>query len=185
MAEVTQGDKFKANVKDFLEMCTTILEDLNDRGTIKLDPSSLSQYRDMSQLIGSLDGKDLIKKFVINTHQYWDKMKAKDHTFFDNNASKIFGEISSDKLSTLKYIFVDSGDDDIKGAVWGHIHSFVKISIRHIFKERLIEVKIEPDKQGLPKKIVKMRVIPDYKDVEIMQVARSWNIELYDGFLPK
>lgn len=185
MAVLSQSDKFKAVVLDFLQYCNEMIDVMTTEGKLKLNLDSINEFKAVKVLVERLDGNDLIKKFTINTHVYWEAIRIKDKDFFNTNYAKIFGDISGDKLSLLRYIFVDSNDDDIKESMWSYIHSFIKISIRHVFNLKLIEVKNDKDDKGGIKTTIRMKAMPEYENIKVLDIGKIWQVELYPNFLAK
>ncbi len=182
----SQQDKFKTVVVEFLQYCTEMMDILSSEGKLKLGKESIEEFKQIKKLVEMLKGEDLIKKFSLNTIPYWESIRLKDKDFFNANYAKIFGDISSDKLNFLKYIFIESNEDEIKDSIWAYIHSFIKISIRYIFNLKLIEIKTDKDDKGNPKTTLRMRPAPDYDDrLKILEVGKIWQVELYPNFLLK
>lgn len=90
----------------------------------------------------------LIERFVIYSHQYWDKILVKDESFFRQNAMQIFLQDDSiDEESVVKFDKIIDANINGKPIIspsekedmWKIFLGFIKISIHYIEDNHLVK----------------------------------------------
>lgn len=169
-------EKFKVNTSDFLVFCKEVLTEIKSKKAFDID---LTEIDALSQIVSLVDDNTLLKKFIESTYEYWEQIRKKDHEFFDKNIGTIFPGVNQEKIKVLKYIFVESSNDkEIRDLIWQYLHGFVKISILYIHNAKGPASEKVVETSGKNKIIKSWKNKEEYKQVKLIDLSKSWSVEL-------
>ena len=171
----SQQNKFKTNIVDFINFCKDVLKEIKEKTQINVNLDDLTTLEEIIKLITP---DKLIQKFIDSTYKYWEKIRLKDHEFFDKNYATIFGEEQEDRIKILKYVFVESNSDaELKQIIWEYLHSFVKISIIYIHGVKgPTSSKVLENGKNKIKRLWKNK--EEYQDIKLVDLSSNWSVEL-------
>ncbi len=124
------SDKFHEACMIFLELTHNIISDYKDQGKTSIDPKLISGA---SELLELYPGNRLTGDFIDLSYQHWTQIHDRDETFFLENSSTIFDNISPYHIDIFKPLFDKNViDDNDKTHIWKHMVGMIKISILYI-----------------------------------------------------
>lgn len=112
---------------------------LQSMGKETISPTVISLA---ATFLPTLDKTYFIEEFIRKSEPVWDKIYDKDESFFVENAVSIFDHFPSDKVASLKKLFVVASEvdspavEDIKQQLWALFGAMVKICIKYIARKR-------------------------------------------------
>ena len=160
---VSSTDKFKSNLLILIDIVTEMFDEGYNKKVISNDFKLMSILK---IVISKTSGDKMLTNFIKKTHSYWDQIFEKDINYFKGLGLEIFGivkdkgleeytkdsgdsfleKISGNHIELFKELlegeYEEKGekisilDDERKGDIWKILHSFVRISIVYIHKER-------------------------------------------------
>mgnify|MGYP003150431670 CR=1 FL=1 len=118
---VSTEERFKQNFLTLVEICEEMVEDGNSLGHSQLTPLMFSVIR---IVVGRLEGKFLLERFIRKTHQHWGKIKEKDLEYFKTKGIELFNMAEEKGIDGM----VDSDEKGItSGLSLSHISSFKEL----------------------------------------------------------
>lgn len=163
MERPPEEERFVKNVQIMAEAIYAGVNKLYKQGYKIIDPSLVLFAAEM---IKTYDSHETIQNFIIHSHaECWDKIKARDETFFINNIAIIFQKLPMDTVSLFKSLFLtvdESGksvvSEGLKNNIWELFDAMVRISIKYVYKYR--------------------DNIPEFKNIDVERHIEVWQVKI-------
>ena len=163
--------KFKTNLIQLCNDMKDIIAPIYEKGLTNINPQ-LIEF--VSAFLNTYDTNQLFNNFISYSCDYWGKIKAKDESFFIENAKDIFRDLPVDNIDPFKEFFEGSNiEDEDKDLIWEYFTSFVKLSLRHIHTMRCPAWK---ENDGNYKKVYSNQVYMEVKN--LTRMAKEFDIKL-------
>jgi len=159
-----EEERFAKNAVIMAEAIYMGMKKLNDEGHTDVN---LPFIQLAIAMIKDFDRHDLIQGFIKNGHdQCWDKIKARDETFFVDNVTSIFAPLPMNMVIIFKDLFIAVDKQgkpivshDLKQSIWQLFDAMIKIAIKYIHKQRKTDISF-------------------FKEVQLHQHAATWQVQL-------
>jgi hypothetical protein len=172
MSEISYESKFKSNLLDFVDLVHELVADSYDRGFREITPCTIDLCKCAIQGFREIS---IIEAFIKRSNKNWDHIHDKEEKFFIDHCHNIFGELPITNVNSFRALieakdndgnFIISAED--REAVWGYMHSFVKLCIKFIHMKKGPTIRNES---------------PDYKynffdGIDVFHHAKKWGIDL-------
>ena len=114
--------------------------------------------------LGDYNRDVLIQEFIKGSYLHWDKVLAKDETFFTNNLEDVFNYLSKERLAKVelfkKLILLKTIKGELalsvaaREHIWKLLHYMVKFSIRYLGETEM-----------------------DLEDLDLEKMRKKWKIQ--------
>ena len=159
-----EEERFVKNVQIMAEAIYAGVDKLYKQGHKIIDPSLVLFAAEM---IKTYDPHETIQNFIKHSHvECWDKIKARDETFFINNIAIIFQKLPMDTVALFKSLFLTVDEngksvisEGLKTNIWELFDAMVKISIKYVYKHRLADEQF-------------------FKDVDVERHIKVWEVKI-------
>lgn len=184
MQTPSEEERFSANVGGVTNFVQSKLEKLWKNGIQDINPF----YIQLAHVyLINLDKKFLIETFIEHSHNYWEKIRLQEESFFVENCSEIFGKLPVDKgnIDAFKLLFSKKDEKgnfvitpDDKATIWEFFGSFVKICIKYIHRIREVHNEEGPDGKFRPRYRYQ-----NFPQIKVRELAKLWGINLEMPFV--
>lgn len=174
-------DRFFSNICGLYQFFQGLVTELYNKKLTLLNPHIIALGY---AFIRSKDKITLIENFIDKTYSYWDLIKNREETFFQDKAFEVFKDLPVDKVNDVKDLFIKKDPEgnsiiskDERIVIWKYFDSLIKICIKYIHNKRgpIIKiVHIEETETKEEKKLYKNKL---YMNVPIKKLTISWNIK--------
>lgn len=187
-------ERFYANVVKMTSLIREIVVTANQTGYTDVTPIIIDLVT--KYLENNFDKKGLIEGFIIHSHPpsnsqdlnspldhtTWDKILAKDETFFQEKAFDIFKGLPVNSIEAFRKLYIHRNpqtgksiiSEDNRNAMITFFHSFVKIAIKYIHAMR--QPYASTDSEG--KKKYYYRNANFMRGINVLDHAKKWGINL-------
>ena len=160
-----EEERFASNAVTMANAVHFGIQKLYNDGYKVINPSSILLA---SAVIEGFDKEQLIKSFIINSHENcWDKIKERDEVYFVENVASVFKYLPSDSVNLFKDLFLTKDHYGecvvpltLKNQIWELFDAMIRISIKYIHKHRLINK------------------LDFFKEVDLEHHSKTWNVIL-------
>ena len=147
-------ERFCINMNSMGELTSELLQKAANRGCQIVDPTLVVLGM---AVLESYDDTTLITRFIEHSHaECWDKIKARNEIFFENNIDSIFEGLPMGNVKAFEKLFKAQDtegnhiiDREDREDIWSYMDSFVNICLDYIHHERWPDV-IEKDGNRTP-----------------------------------
>lgn len=176
--------RFTENLEDFFTYLITIIDDTNARFPHERPLGTTEPVRAVYKIMNVHKPEDVMRMFITSTHTQWDKVKTRDHSFFETTAALlenitqyvpvkdintcIFRDIAEKKLNDTFIV-----DRSKISMIWEYWEAFIKILIDHIHTMRKPKTRLGAN--GTREAIYTAHYIPAF---DIRSACRTWSIDL-------
>lgn len=184
-------ERFKNNVIEMMSFCEDILKELIRRGYQDIPSPDLIKFG--GGVILKMDDHFIIEGFIVKSLSHWDKIKAKDESFFIDHSTEIFSKVPVEIIKTFVELFrlkdkngMHVVSKENRDVIWAFFESFVKISINYIHNRRmpiLVDKEEKVSKENEPERYIIVST-PKYKTnymnstINLRKISEKWGIVL-------
>lgn len=172
--------RFKEVVLSLAEIMSQEMDEARRRGikTINRDivifGIEFIRASDAHNMISGFINRSFVRDESSNSYEVlWDKILHKNKSFFLDNSSLIFGDLSSGIVDGFKTVIAD-GDEELLEAIWDHIFALVKISISHIYLERRPQITSTSDGFNI------IYSVESRNHIKVEKEAAKWGVNLLE-----
>lgn len=178
-------ERFKVNVITLSQLIYNVVCDAANRGFNIVDSKLIVIA---SGILAGYNNRIIIDNFIKRSYLCWGQILTKHRQFFSEKSDDIFRDLPMGKVSAFKQLFESKDKNgnpvispEIEEQIWNFFHTFVKISIKYIYKERMKDGKFMTEIEISDGKKKGVELLNGRREIELLSDNSRKEIEQPNG----